>query len=94
MEGVPEFADEEEFFALDDAFFECTGNTLAGFDLIAIVFPRVSLSENHSIFKVDRQQLLREGTLSIRTASTVKESVASLDSIVHSVCTSLVRDLP
>lgn len=37
MEGVPQFGDEEEVFALYDALFDRTGNTLAGLDLIAIV---------------------------------------------------------
>lgn len=38
VEGVPKFGDEEEVFALYDALFDRTGNTLAGLDLIAVVW--------------------------------------------------------
>ena len=38
VEGIPEFGDKEEIFALDQAFFDGAGNTLAGFYFIAVVW--------------------------------------------------------
>ena len=38
VEGVPEFGDEEEVFAFYDAFLDGSGNPLAGFDFIAVVW--------------------------------------------------------
>lgn len=38
VEGVPEFGDKEKVLALYDAFFDRAGNTLAGFDFVAVVW--------------------------------------------------------
>ena len=38
VEGIPEFGDKEEVRALDYAFFNGAGNTLAGFLFVAIVW--------------------------------------------------------
>lgn len=37
VEGVPELGDEEEIFALDDALFDSTSNTLARLDFVTVV---------------------------------------------------------
>jgi len=37
VEGIPEFGDEVELFALDEAFFDGTGDSLAAFLLVAVV---------------------------------------------------------
>lgn len=50
VEGVPKFGDEEEVFALYDALFDRTGNTLAGLDLIAVVWRNQrSLGDGQSV---------------------------------------------
>ena len=38
VEGVPEFGDEEEVFALNETFFDGAGDALTGFDFIAVVW--------------------------------------------------------
>ena len=38
VEGVPEFGDEKEVFALYEAFLDCARDTLAGFDFVAVVW--------------------------------------------------------
>ena len=43
VEGVPEFGDEEEVRALDYAFFDGAGNTLAGFLFVAIVWRKIRM---------------------------------------------------
>lgn len=37
VEGVPELGDEEEVFALDDAFLDGSSDSFAGFLLVAVV---------------------------------------------------------
>lgn len=37
VEGVPEFGDEEEFFAFYEAVFDCSGDALAGFFFVAVI---------------------------------------------------------
>ena len=37
VEAVPELRDDEELFALDEAVLNGPGDTLAGFDLVAVV---------------------------------------------------------
>ena len=37
VERVPELADQEQILSLYETFLEGTGNTLASFDLIAII---------------------------------------------------------
>jgi hypothetical protein len=37
VEGVPELADNEKLFALDDTVCNCAGDTLAGFNLVSVV---------------------------------------------------------
>lgn len=38
VERVPEFGDEEEVGAFDEAVFDGTGDALAGFDFVAVVW--------------------------------------------------------
>lgn len=38
VEGVPELGDEEEVGALAEVVFQCTGDALAGFDFVAVVW--------------------------------------------------------
>ena len=45
VEGVPELGDEEEIFALDDALFDSTGNTLARFDFVTVVCKIIQKSD-------------------------------------------------
>lgn len=37
VEGVPQFRGDEEVFALYDALLDSAGNTLAGFDFVAVI---------------------------------------------------------
>jgi len=37
VEGVPEFGDEEELFAFDEAVFDGAGDAVAGFFFVAVV---------------------------------------------------------
>lgn len=37
VEGVPELGDKEEIGAFDESVFDGPGNSLAGFDLVAVV---------------------------------------------------------
>ena len=37
VEGVPELRDEEEIFSFHEAVFNSAGNSLAGFDFVAII---------------------------------------------------------
>ena len=37
VEGVPEFGDEEEVGAFDEAVFDGAGDALAGFDFVAVI---------------------------------------------------------
>jgi hypothetical protein len=37
VERVPELGDEEELFAFDEAVFDGSGDTFAGFFLVAVV---------------------------------------------------------
>ena len=43
VEGIPELGDKEEVRALDYAFFDGAGNTLAGFLFVAIVWKRIRM---------------------------------------------------
>jgi hypothetical protein len=42
VEGLPELGDDEELFALYEALLDGAGNTLAGFDFIAVICLRLS----------------------------------------------------
>lgn len=39
--GVPQFGDEEEIFSLHYTFFDGAGDTLAGFDFVAVVCRKI-----------------------------------------------------
>lgn len=41
VEGVPKLGDDEEFIALDETLLDGAGNTLAAFDLVAVIYRRI-----------------------------------------------------
>ena len=49
VERVPEFADEEEIFALDEAILNGTGYTLASLDFVAVVCGAVSILSGNKL---------------------------------------------
>jgi hypothetical protein len=43
MEGIPEFANQEEIFALDETVFDCSGNSFTCFLLVAVICNNLAL---------------------------------------------------
>ena len=80
VEGVPELADQEEIFAFDEAVFDCSGYSFTCFLLVAVI-----------CVALDVISCQRENK---RTASSIEQSVANLDSVVNGVGTSSVVNFP
>lgn len=85
MEGIPELGDEEEVFALHKPVFDGSGDAFAGFFFVAVVWEILC-------------ELRYEGERDRRgrklTTSSVEQSVAHLDGVVHGVGTSSIVHLP